>query len=111
LNSYDFNKKPTQPNPVQAASNNKKVKNKLGISLFALSLITLGAYSQTDNKKADTAKPAKEVIKDSGEKDLPRQLKENQLKQQPVILNADSSMNTSQAKTKKTKKNCRHKPK
>ena len=84
------------------------MKNKFGISLFALSFITLGAYSQTESKEADTTKPAKELINDSSEKDLPRQLKENQLKQQTVILNLNSSINNSKA-TKAQKENYKKK--
>jgi len=63
-------------------------------------------YSQTSDKKADAVKPAREVIlKNPGEKDLPQKLKEDQLKQAPVIL-SDSSINNSKA-TIPSKKNCR----
>ena len=45
------------------------------------------AYSQPGDKKADSLKPAREVIlKNPGEKDLPQKLKEDQLKQAPVML-------------------------
>jgi len=47
--------------------------------------------AQSENKKADSTKPASEVIlKKTGEKNLPQQLKEKQIKEQPVILKKDS---------------------
>ena len=80
------------------------MKNKFVIPVYVLSLISLSAYSQTGDKKADSIKPAKEIIRDdSGEKGLPMQLKENQLKAQPVVLNAELSTKTAQANNKKAK--------
>lgn len=67
------------------------------------------AYSQTNDKKPDSLKPAREVIlKNSGEKDFPQKLKQDQLKQAPVILKTDSAINNSKA-TKPLKKNCKKK--
>jgi hypothetical protein len=82
------------------------MKMKFSIPFFAFSFFSISVLAQTENKKTDTIKPAKEVIlKNSGEKDFPQQLKENQLKEQPVILNSDSS-NTAKANSKRTKGMC-----
>ncbi len=82
------------------------MKKKFSIPFFAFSFFSISVLAQMENKKPDTIKPAKEVIlKNSGEKNFPQQLKENQLKEQPVILNSDSS-NTAIANSKQTKRMC-----
>lgn len=82
------------------------MKSKFSIPFFVLSLISIDVYSQSGNQKADTIKPAKEVLQNNtGEKNLPRQLKESQLKAAPVILKADSSAKSVGTNAKK-KKSC-----
>jgi len=80
--------------------------NKFPIFFAVFGFLAIGACAQTRDKKTDSVKPAKEVIlQNSGERELPQQLKENQLKGQPVILKADSSINTSKT-VNRTKSNC-----
>jgi hypothetical protein len=82
------------------------MKKKFGIPFFVFSFFSITAFAQSENKKADTVKPAREVIlKNSGEKNLPQQLKEEQLQQLPAILNPDS-LNTAKANNKRTKGSC-----
>jgi hypothetical protein len=82
------------------------MKKKFSIPFLTFSFFSVTAFSQSENKKADTTKPAKEVIlKNSGEKNLSQQLKENQLNEQPAILNPDS-LGTTKAHSKKTKTMC-----
>jgi len=82
------------------------MNNKLVISFTLLTFLSIGAHSQPRDEKAGSVKPAKDVIsQNSGERDLPKQLKESQLKGQPSILKADSSVNTSKV-VNRTKNNC-----
>jgi len=82
------------------------MKKKFSLPFFAFSFFSISVLAQTENNKPDTIEPAKEVIlKNSGEKNLPQQIKENQFKKQPVILNSDSS-NTAKANNKRTKGMC-----
>jgi hypothetical protein len=82
------------------------MKKKFSIPFVAFSFLSIAVFAQSENKKADTIKPAKEVIlKNSDEKNLSQQLKENQLKERPVILNSDS-LGTAKASSKKTKTGC-----
>ena len=58
---------------------------------FVLNFFSLVALAQSENNKADSTKPVSQVIlKKTGEKNLPQQLKEKQIKEQPVILKKDS---------------------
>ena len=67
------------------------MKKKFYIPFFVLNFFSLVMLAQSENKKADSTKPASEVIlKKTGEKNLPQQLKEKQIKEQPVILKKDS---------------------
>ena len=67
------------------------MKKKFYIPFFVLNFFSLVALAQSENKKADSAKPVSQVIlKKTGEKNLPQQLKEKQIKEQPVILKKDS---------------------
>jgi hypothetical protein len=82
------------------------MNNKLAIAFALLIFLSIGAHSQTGDGKTGSVKPAKDAMsQNSGERDLPKQLKENQLKGQPSMLKADSSVNTSKA-VKRTKNNC-----
>jgi hypothetical protein len=81
------------------------MNNKLAIAFALLIFLSIGAHSQTGDGKTGSVKPAKDAMsQNSGERDLPKQLKENQLKGQPSMLKADS-VNTSKA-VKRTKNNC-----
>jgi hypothetical protein len=86
---------------------------------FCISFVLFGFFSttllaQSGGKKADTIVSAKQVIlKNTGEKNLPQQLKEQQINAQPEILKRDSlsvanavgkNANRKSARCKKRKK-------
>ena len=67
------------------------MKRKFCISFFLFSFFSIALLAQSEGKKADTVVSAKQVIlKNTGEKNLPQQLKEKQIKGQPEILKTDS---------------------
>ncbi len=67
------------------------MKKKFYLSLFILNFFSLVVVAQSENKKVDSTTPASHVIlKKTGEKNLPQQLKEKQIQEQPVILKKDS---------------------
>jgi hypothetical protein len=67
------------------------MKKKFYLPFFVLNFFSLVVVAQSENKKVDSTTPASHVIlKKTGEKNLPQQLKEKQIQEQPVILKKDS---------------------
>ena len=74
------------------------------ISLFACSLVATQALAQAEDKKVDSVNSAKQLIrKNSGEKDLPKQVQKEQLNKNPETLTKDSLNSTSTTKRSKSK--------
>jgi hypothetical protein len=85
------------------------MKKKFSILFFAGTLISYGAMAQDGNKK-DSSQPAKEIIvKDWGEKDLSKKLKEDQIRKSPGSLVTDSLNNSKEFTNRAKDKHCRHK--
>ena len=83
------------------------MKKKFCILFVAFSLFSMAALAQSDNKKADTGTSARQVILNkTGEKNLPQQLKEKQIMEQPVMLKTDSSNITTNTVSKRKKVKC-----
>src|SRR5438477_11224517 len=78
----------------QSTSKSRQVnimKKKFYIHFFVLNLFSLVALPLSEKQNADSAKPVRQVsLKKTGEKNLTQQLKEKQIKEQPVILKKDS---------------------
>ncbi len=80
------------------------MKKRFSIPFLVFSLFSTIILAQSKDKKADTITPARQVIlKNSGEKNLPQQLKEKQIKEQPAMLKTDSVSATAKPGTKRTK--------
>jgi len=76
--------------------------------VFVAFIVPLVTLSQVKNKKIDSSASAKEMIqKNSGEKDLSKQLQKEQLKKNPELLTKDSANGSASNKRHKTK--CKHK--
>lgn|GEM_PF-6545976 len=83
------------------------MKNKFAFGFVLLTAFSAATYAQSSGKK-DTIAAKETITKNNGEKNLPQQLKQNQLNENPVIIRSDSSVTA--AKTKKDKKkHCRKK--
>ena len=80
------------------------MKRKFYILLFAFSFLSVAVSAQSKNKKNDSTVSAKPIIsKDQGEKDLPNQLKKDQLQKQPEALKKSATDSAAAKKHTKTK--------
>jgi hypothetical protein len=85
------------------------MKGKFYILLFVFSTFSIAVAAQSKNKKNDSTTSAKQIIsKDQGEKDLPNQLKKEQLQKQPETLKNPAADSTS-AKNKHKRTKHKHK--
>jgi len=86
------------------------MKRKFCISFVLFGLFSTTLLAQSAGKKADTIVSAKQVIlKNTGEENLPQQLKEQQINAQPEILKTDSLSITNAAGKNANRKSARYK--
>lgn len=69
----------------------RKMKNQSLILVFVSSLITTFAAAQAGNKTNDSVNSVRQILKNSGEKNLNRQIKKEQVSKNPEVLRTDSS--------------------
>lgn len=81
------------------------MRGKLYILFFVSSFFSAMVFGQSKKEKNDSTTSARQIIsKDQGEKDLPNQLKKNQLQKDPQALKTPIDTTATKNKHTKTKR-------